>query len=110
MKLLLVSPEFQGYWRSIADAFDRVGYDVTTHRYDLVASRPRKAWNKLAHELPAKVRRDTALQQSGAAMTARAIAAVRATQPDVILVVRGDVLGMDFWEVAGREPSDHVAV
>ncbi|BDZ59057.1 hypothetical protein [Barrientosiimonas endolithica] len=55
-RLLVVAPGFHGYGDSIGDALSRRGYDVAVHRYDAVDSRARKAWNKLAFELPAKIR------------------------------------------------------
>lgn len=53
--LLLVSPAFHGYHRSIAAAFEDLGYVVRTHCYDSYASWGEKVRNKVAHELPARV-------------------------------------------------------
>lgn len=98
-RLLLVSPVFHGYWRSIESAFRQIGYQTTTHCYD-AAPKVEKVWNKVRHELPARLvgRRQ---HLSPEVVTARAITALRETRPDVVLVVRGDVLTRDFWQEVG---------
>ncbi|MGJ6980387.1 CgeB family protein [Aestuariimicrobium soli] len=95
-RLLLVSPTFHGYWRSIERAFTELGYQTVTHCYD-AAPRSEKVWNKLRHELPARVRGERR-HLSHELVTARAIAALREARPDVVLVVRGDALTADFWQ------------
>lgn len=99
-RLLVVAPGFHGYGDSIGDALSRRGYDVAVHRYDAVDSRARKAWNKLAFELPAKVRGNGALVQSASYATDRAITRMRQFRPDIVLVVRGDLLTPAFWDEA----------
>ncbi|GAB3578054.1 CgeB family protein [Calidifontibacter terrae] len=101
-RLLLVTPVFHGYGHSIAESFERIGYEVAIHEYDRVGSRATKAWNKVRHELPSRVRGDD-LHQSLDAMSLRAIEAVRTHRPDIVLVIRGDVFDEEFWGVAGGE-------
>ena len=98
-RLLVVTPRFHGYGDSIARSFERIGYETTVHHYDHVDSAAKKAWNKFRHELPSRLAGDD-LVQSPERVTAGAVAAVRRVRPDVVLVVRGDVLGMDFWAEA----------
>lgn len=95
MKLLLVSPAFHGYWSSIADSFARRHYEVAVHLYDR-APKAEKVFNKVRYEIPARLRGEQR-HLSEEVVTKRAIQALRDTQPDVVLVVRGDVLTSDFW-------------
>lgn len=94
-RLLLVSPVFHGYWQSIQRAFEALGYDVPVHLYD-AAPKAEKVWNKLRHELPARLKGERR-HLSESLVTGRAIAALRDAKPDVVLVVRGDALTDDFW-------------
>ena len=94
-RLLLVSPEFHGYWRSIEAAFRSLGYDVVTHCYD-AAPKSEKVWNKLRHELPARLKGHRQ-HLSPAVVTGRAVEVLRSVRPDIVLVVRGDALTADFW-------------
>ncbi|MGA4670197.1 CgeB family protein [Propionibacteriaceae bacterium Y1923] len=94
-RLLLVSPTFHGYWRSIESAFQQLGYDASTYCYD-AAPKAEKLWNKVRHELPAKLRGQQN-HLSPDLVSSRAAAAVRAARPDIVLVVRGDVLTTAFW-------------
>lgn len=94
-KLLIVSPGFHGYYQAIGRAFDRLDYDVALHCYD-AAGRGEKAWNKVRWELPSRLG-GADRHLSAQRVSRRALAAVRSTRPDVVLVVRGDVLGEEFW-------------
>ncbi|MGA4507723.1 CgeB family protein [Propionibacteriaceae bacterium G1746] len=94
-RLLLVSPTFHGYWRSIEAAFRALGYDASTYCYD-AAPKAEKLWNKVRHELPARVRGQQG-HLSPDLVSARAAHAVREARPDIVLVVRGDVLTPAFW-------------
>ena len=104
-RLLIVSPAFHGIWRSVADAFEELGWDVASHLYDDYATFGAKLRNKLEHELPAKVGRDTLdrrRRQTGSA----AAEAIRAARPDAVLTIKGDVLGAEYWDAldAQRTP------
>ena len=100
--MLVVTPQFHGYGASIARAFERLGYETTVHCYDLVTSVAQKAWNKVRYELPAQWT-SSDLVHSPERVSDGAIEAVRTSRPDVVLVVRGDVLTMDFWSVAAAD-------
>lgn len=94
-RLLLIAPRFHGYWRSIADAFSHIGYDVVSHLYDAHGV-GRKAFNKLRHELPLRLT-GVGTHLSVEAVTSRAVHTLAAVRPDRLLVVRGDALGESFW-------------
>ena len=96
-RLLIVSPKFHSYWRSIEGAFRQLGYDAVTHRYD-DAPPAEKAFNKVRFEFVGRLRGDQMLVQSPELVTQRAVQALRAHRPDVVLVIRGDDLTADFWQ------------
>lgn len=104
-RLLLISPAFHGYWRSIGDAFARRGYEVHTARYDAYDSIPEKLRLKATVEVPEKLRlagdRRTA---ETARLTDRVIATLRAVRPDRVVVIKGDGLDARFWEELGSLP------
>ncbi len=105
-RLLVVSPTFHGYWRSIERAFTELGYAVTTHRYDERRARLHRVGAKVRHELPARI----GLTRFGlgdpgdlvAGRTAAALAALDAVDPHRLLVVKGDTLGPAFWDEVDR--------
>ena len=98
-RLLLVSPAFHGYHRSIAAGFSAIGYEVITHCYDRYSTVRMKLRNKVALELPERIGldRSAARQQWD---TQRALDALREARPDRLLVIKGDSLGEAFWSEA----------
>lgn len=100
--LLLVSPAFHGYHRSIAGAFERRGYAVHTHCYDHYDSPAAKARNKVVHELPARL--GLARFSLGGDAAARAWASertlrvIRDVRPDRVVVIKGDSLDDRVWD------------
>lgn len=98
-RLLIVTPEFHGYWRSIERAFAELGYEVVTHRYD-AAPRAEKLYNKLRHELPAQFTR-SGRHLDDETVTDRALCALAEAEPELLLVVRGDALAERFWQQVG---------
>lgn len=96
-RLLVVSPKFHSYWKSIEGAFRQLGYDVSTHRYD-EAPPAEKVLNKVRFELVGRLRGDPMHVQSPEVVSQRAIHALRQHRPDVVLVIRGDDLTSDFWQ------------
>lgn len=89
MKVLLVSPVFHGYWSALAAALEALGHEVTTHCYDTGD----RVGNALAHRfersaLAARVRRSA---------TENTIHALAETDPDAVLIVKGDALGEGWW-------------
>ncbi|NLT26478.1 MAG: glycosyltransferase [Microbacteriaceae bacterium] len=91
-RILLVTPDFHGYWRAIAAALARRGHEVRVHRYDAATAPHRRLENRLAHRGGAAG--DVARRRK----TDRAIAALRETAPEAVLVVKGDLLGDAWWE------------
>ncbi|MET3708949.1 spore maturation protein CgeB [Arthrobacter sp. UYEF6] len=60
--------------------------------------------NKLLHDLPDKLRWSTA----AAAMTRKAIQALRDARPDVVIVVKGDQLESEWWTEVARSGAARV--
>ncbi len=97
-RILLVTPAFHGYGRSIADALVRAGHTVRLHEYDRNATRPAKVMHKLSHELPDRLTgNDAGHRRHGRRITELAVRAVTQTTCDVIITVKGDALGRDYW-------------
>ena len=95
--LLLVAPAFHGYGDSIAGALRRAGHDVSVHAYDANATLGDKLRTKLVHELPSRVGSSSGEHARQRTLTSRAVAAVGASPADVIITVKGDALGPDYW-------------
>lgn len=97
--ILLVVPAFHGYGRSIAGALERAGHPVLLHEYDLNATRRAKVRHKLAHELPDRVSGgDAGRRRHAEAMTEAAVSAIAMARPTVVLTVKGDTLGHQYWD------------
>lgn len=96
-RVLLVSPAFHGYHRGISTAVASLGHHVSTHVYDASSGISDKLRTKLLHELPEKMGQDTTAARREVATNAARMAVLE-TRPEVVLVVKGDVLGDDFWE------------
>ncbi|RLV47633.1 spore maturation protein [Nocardioides mangrovicus] len=94
--MLLVSPRFHGYWRSIAAALSAAGHQVRAHPYDQRSAGALVA-HKLGRELPARLAGRPATGAEGT-LTRRAVALLRESRPEAVVVVRGDGLGPAFYE------------
>lgn len=96
-KVLVVTPAFHGYGESIGNALRRRGHDVVVHPYDAHRTLWQKSRHKAAVELPGKVgldrRSDDARRTTDATLDV-----LDATRPDVVLVIRGDLLEDRFWD------------
>lgn len=99
-RLLLISPGFHGYWRSIAEALERRGYDVTTQVYDTRGPAATLRL-KLLHELP---RRLGLPQATDAGPTKAAIKALRTARADIVVAIRVTGMLPDFWAELSRQP------
>jgi spore maturation protein CgeB len=95
-RVLVLSPAFHGYWRSLERALCGLGHDVTTLTYDEHRGLGRVA-AKLGHDLPERLGASDGRRR--AVLGARARAAVTAHDPDVLLVVKGDAFDDGFWEL-----------
>lgn len=98
-RVLVLSPVFHGYWRSLERALAGLGHEVRTVRYDEHRGVARVA-AKLGHDLPERLGGSDARRR--ALLGARARAAVRDHDPDVLLVVKGDAFDDDFWDLLDR--------
>lgn len=96
-RILLVTPAFHGYWRSIVGALQRLGHDATAFRYDELTGAREKLVHKLRHELPGRVGFDGEAALA-AHQTTLAAEAVRHTRPDVVLTIKGDTLTDAYWD------------
>lgn len=104
-RLLLISPSFHGYWRSIGDAFARRGYEVHTARYDAYDTVGEKLRLKSTVELPERLRlAGDRRSAERTRLTDRVIATMRALRPDRVVVIKGDGLDDRFWEELGALP------
>ena len=104
-RILIVTPAFHGYGDSIGNALRRRGHEVFVHMYDRYASVLSKARHKLLVELPAQVgvdSRSVAVRRA----TAETLDVLEAVAPDLVIVIRGDLLGDRFWDSldASRRP------
>lgn len=93
-RILLVSPGFHGYWSAIAAAFEALGAEVTTHRYDEHSTLARRAQNKLLHDLPEGLRWRAAEDQA----TRQTVEHLRSGNFDAVVVIKGDQLGAAWWD------------
>ncbi|WP_067781965.1 CgeB family protein [Actinomyces vulturis] len=96
-KLLILSPGFHGYWKAYESAFTRRGYNARTVCYDTLATLSDKFHHKLTIELPQKFGQDTREKQARE-VSAKVAQHVRDVKPELVLVIRGDLLRDSFWE------------
>lgn len=100
--LLVISPTFHDYWRSIERAFTAEGYDVVTHCYDDFATFGAKAHNKLVYELADRIRPGTGTRRLSRDATAEALEVLRVVRPDVVLAIKCDVMADALWDEVDR--------
>lgn len=103
--LLIVSPVFHSYWRSIADAFERRGHEVTTVRYDAYDTIAEKTRLKATVELPDRLRLpgDRAVAENRR-LTDRVLEVLDRVRPDRVLVIKGAGLDERFWDATAAVP------
>ena len=100
MKVLVLAPRFHGYSKALADAMGARGHDVSLWHYDDLPTIRSKVHHKLRHELPDRRGGTSGFTAIQKATTASALEVVTAHRPDVLLVIKGDVLTADFWHDA----------
>ncbi|MGP5304419.1 CgeB family protein [Brachybacterium alimentarium] len=104
-RLLLISPSFHGYWKSIGDALARRGYEVHTARYDAYDTAGEKLRLKATVELPERLRvRGDRRTAETARLTDRVIAMLREVRPHRVIIIKGDGLDARFWDALGDIP------
>lgn len=102
-KVLVVAPLFHGYSASIADLFRINGHQVDLWHYDDHGGLAGRASYKIRNELPSKLFGPHYLDRYRATTTAAAVAVLRQVRPEVVLVIKGDVLHADFWQAAAEQ-------
>lgn len=95
-KLLIVSPAFHGYYEAFRRAFDAAGFETSVVLVDHFATVAKKAWNKVAFELPERVGLNSGPARS-AYVSAPVIKAFREVKPDAVIVIKGDALSDAWW-------------
>ena len=96
-KVLVIAPAFHQYGDAISRAFIEIGYESTSFAYDGLPDLRAKITNKLMIELPSWLGSDMGEDLRTRRATERALAALRSTRPDRVVVVRGDVFDGRFW-------------
>lgn len=96
-RLLILSPAFHGIWQGVAASFQQLGYNVRAHLYDHNPTVLARAGYKLSRELPRYVGMDPEPRHRRS-VTTRAVNVLRDTCPDAVLVIKGELLGRDFWD------------
>ena len=96
-RLLVIGPAFHGLWQGVEAAFREIGHDARSHLYDDHTSLGAKVRTKLRYELPQRLGHDSenAVRNE---LTRAAIDAITAHDPDVVVVIKGDVLGDELWD------------
>ena len=96
MNILLVSPAFHEYWRSIGHGFVSLGHSVEYVVYDELSSTAASTINKVWIDVPERlgVDRTRVVSRRASALVARALAD---TDADVVVVVKGDILDPELW-------------
>ena len=107
-RILLISPVFHGYWKSIARGFEARGHQVTSHTYDDHDGFVAKVRNKVVYEGLDRLVDGAGTQRQVQAATAGARQALREVQPDALVVVKGDLLDDPFWEDVEKLGIDRV--
>jgi spore maturation protein CgeB len=101
-KVLVVTPAFHGYGGSIGNALRRRGHEVHVHPYDAHVTAWQKARQKLTVELPGQLGLDR-WAASARRATDDTLRRLDAARPDVVLVIRGDLLEDRFWDRLERD-------
>lgn len=94
--LLILCPSFHGYGESLGAAFEQLGLTVRVHSYDRFATPWEKARNKAFLELPERFGADTRAQREKI-FGREALEVLRETSPDLVLVIKGDMLPAEVW-------------
>ncbi len=103
MRVLLVSPGFHGYHSAISAALSARGHVVSTLVYDDHGGAVGRTWHQLRHQLPRRIGAGS-LRRLAREETARAAGAVERSRPDAVVVIKGDTLGLPFWDRLGGIP------
>ncbi len=103
-RVLLVSPDFHAIHASIEAALTERGWSVSVHPYDRFDTARRKVLNKGIEVVDRLGVRRSPMRGD---LTSRAVRAVRQARPDVVLTIKGDVLGDDYWQAVEAVGARH---
>jgi len=102
-RVLLVTPVFHQYHRAISAAIEANGHEVVTHLYDRDGGLAGKIENRLIHVSQLGIR-----NKLRGVVTQRAITALANEKPDLVVVVKADVLGDAWWEALNSSGTPYV--
>lgn len=92
MKVLVIAPSYHGYDRSIADGFARLGDEVAVCSHFPHSTFPQKIRNVLSDEAFPLLGVGVFKQRRIDSFNTHVLSTARAYSPDVVIVVKGDVL------------------
>ncbi len=92
--VLLVSPDFHGYWQALSRALTALGCEVSVHRYDRAQSRTAAVANVISHRVGSSRLQDVVNQD----LSRATIRTLDRARPDAVLVVKGDQLSDEWWQ------------
>ena len=102
MRVLLVTPEFRGYWQSYKSALEELGHNVKVHQYDNFHTAGIFAVDKLVDRLPERLASPARTLTLTRRVTHKALAYLDSVQVDVALIIKGDLLEHQFWDALER--------
>ncbi|GAA2127154.1 CgeB family protein [Nocardioides bigeumensis] len=97
-RLLLVTPAFHGYGRSLAEALERSGYDVTWFPYDAHPGVRGKLDFAVRHRIPTALRLHAVAERYVEEVTRSAVQALTDADPDIVVTIKGEGLGRGYWQ------------
>lgn len=106
--LLLLSPAFHGYWESISAPLTDLGYAVRPHLYNRSNTLWSKVRTKVAYELPHRIVGGSSANLMRRIATQGAIEALRDTNPDIVVAIKADIIGQEFWDEVHDRKIPHV--
>jgi len=97
LRILLVTPTFHGYGRSIEFGFESLGHTVHRVDYDELSTVTSKVMRKARIDMPERLGLDRTSVLSRAISKSVALSASE-MHPDVVIVIKGDILDPELWE------------
>lgn len=106
--VLLLTPTFHGYGLSIGQALERRGYRVIIHHYDELVGARRKIMNKVRVELPDLRGGERGATRFRTTATRTAIHILEDVRPDIVIGIKADAIGPEFWQRVRRARLPHL--
>lgn len=107
-RILLISPVFHDYWRSIARGFEANGHSVLPVCYDHRPSVTSKVRSKLTFEALDFVRPGSGIKRFELDATNRVRRILRTARADAVVIIKGDLLRDEFWDDLVESGVPHV--